>query len=133
MSKPFAALLSLAALAALLPLASTPARAASNPITINHCFVIQPRPMSRTAGGTQIVYVNNGPKTASRITFQVGYRNAESKYLRKVTDVGNFAPGAQIDHRFDLFSDVTYAGKATQSCAAISVRWSDGTAWFANQ
>ena len=133
MSKTFATLLSLAALAAILPLGSTSARAASNPISIIHCFVIQPRPMSRTAGGTQIVYVNNGSKTATRITFQVGYRNAENKYLRKVTDVGNFAPGAQIDHRFDLFSDVTYAGKQTQSCSAISVRWSDGTAWFANQ
>jgi hypothetical protein len=129
MTKPFAALLSLAALAAILPLGNVPARAATNPIGIVHCFVIQPKPLSHLAGGTQIVYVNNGSKTAKAITFQVGYRNAENKFLRSVTDVGSFQPHTQIDHRFDLFNDVTYAGKQTTSCAAVSVKWSDGTTW----
>jgi hypothetical protein len=129
MTKPFAALLSVAAFAAILPLGSAPARGASNPISIVHCFVTQPKLMSKLAGGTQIVYVNNGSKTASSVTFQVGYRNAESKFLRKVTDVGSFQPHVQVDHHFDLFNDVTYAGKQTSSCAAIGVKWSDGTTW----
>lgn len=129
MTKPFATLLSLAALAAILPVGSAPAHAATNPITIVHCFVTQPKLMSKLAGGTQIVYVNNGSKTALSVTFQVGYRNAENKFSRKVTDVGSFQPHVQVDHHFDLYNDVTYAGKQTSSCAAIAVKWSDHTIW----
>jgi hypothetical protein len=133
MTKPYAALLSLAAFAAILPLGNTPARAASNPIAIVHCFVTQPKVMSKVASGTQIVYVNNGSKTASSITFAVGYRNAESHFLRKVTDVGSFQPHVQVDHHFSLYNDITYAGKQVQSCSAIAVKWSDGTGWSAGQ
>lgn len=129
MTKPFGALLSLAALAAILPLGSVPAKAATNPITISHCFVTQPKPLSKLAGGTQIGYVNNGPKTATHITFAVGYRNASSNFLRRVTDVGSFGPGTPIDHHFDLYNDVTYAGKQTSSCSAVKVVWSDGKVW----
>jgi hypothetical protein len=131
MTKPFAALFSMAALAAILPLGSVSARAATNPITIVHCFVTQPKLMSKVAGGTQIVYVNNGSKTASSVTFAVGYRNAESHFLRKVTDVGSFQPHVQVDHHFSLYNDVTYAGKQTQSCSAIAVKWGDGSVWKA--
>jgi hypothetical protein len=106
-----------------------PARAASNPILIEHCFITQPKPMSKLAGGTQIVYVNRGTKRATSITFAVGYRNAASNFYRRVTDVGSFAPGAQVDHHFDLYNDITYAGKQTSSCTALSVKWSDGTTW----
>lgn len=129
MTKPFAALLSLAAFAAILSIGNAPARAATNPITINHCFVIQSKPMSHLGGGTQIGYVNNGSKTASTVTFAVGYRNAENKFLRKVTDVGSFQPGVAIDHKFNLYNDVTYAGAQTSSCVAVAVKWIDGTTW----
>ena len=130
MTKRLAALFSLAALAAILPFAGTQARAAAaNPITIVHCFVTQPKPLSHNASGTQIVYINESHKTAKSITFQVSYRNAESKFTRKVTDQGDFQPGTQIDHHFDLFKDVTYAGKNVQSCYAIQVKFSDGSIW----
>jgi hypothetical protein len=129
MTKPFTALFALAAVAAILPAASVSARAATNPIGIVHCFVTNPKPLSKLAGGTQIVYVNNGSKTASSVTFAVGYRNAENKFLRRVTDVGSFQPHTQIDHHFDLYNDVTYAGKQTSSCSAVAVKWSDGSTW----
>jgi hypothetical protein len=130
MTKRLAALLSVAALVALSPLGGTQARAAaSNPITILHCFITQPKPLSKTASGTQITYINSGHKTAKDITFQVAYRNAESNFKRKVTDVGTFGPGAQIDHHFDLYNDVTYAGKQVQSCTAVEVKYSDGSIW----
>lgn len=102
-----------------------------NPITITQCFVTQPKPLSKTAGGTQIDYVNNGPKTATNIIFVVGYRNAQEHFLRKVTDIGNFAPGNPVQHHFSLYKDVTYAGSKTASCSAVSVTWSDGTRWTA--
>jgi hypothetical protein len=110
---------------------TAPVLAASNPISIAHCFITEPKPMSKLAGGTQIDYVNTSSKFAKNVTFGVGYRNAENHFYRKVTDVGNFAPGATINHHFDLFNDVTYAGKQTTSCSAISVKWSDGTTWYA--
>ncbi len=105
------------------------ARAAANPIHINHCFITEPKPLSKNASGTQISYVNTGTKNAKSVTFGVGYRNAESKFYRKVTDVGTIAPGVPIDHHFGLYKDVTYAGKQTTSCEALKVVWVDGTVW----
>jgi hypothetical protein len=106
-----------------------PATAATNPITIQQCFVTVPKTMSKLASGTQIVYVNHGSKTASQVTFTVAYRNSASHFVRRVNDTGEFAPGAVINHHFDLYNDVTYGGKTVQSCSAAHVRWSDGTSW----
>jgi hypothetical protein len=110
--------------------ASLPAQAAA-PILIKSCTVAKPKPLSHMAGGTHIVYVNLGKKTASEITFAVGYRNASSHYLRRVQDVGSFAPGATIDHVLPLYNDVTYAGAQTSSCLPIQVKWAGGTLWIA--
>lgn len=101
-----------------------------NPIKITQCFITQPKPLSKKAGGTQITYINQGTKDATHITFAVSYRNAESSFLRKVTDDGDFQPHATISHHFALYNDVTFAGKTAQ-CSAISVTWADGTKWHA--
>ena len=108
----------------------SPARAAA-PVVIKSCTVVKPKPMSHQAGGTNIVYVILGHKTASSITFAVGYRNAESHYLRRVTDVGTFSPGVTINHTLPLYNDVTYAGAQTTSCAPIQVKWAGGQLWIA--
>ena len=89
-------------------------------VKIDQCFVQPPKLMSKQAGGTQIVYENVGTTTYSSVTFLVGYRNAESNYRREVTDQGAFAPGAKINHHFSLYNDVTYSGKTTTTCGAIS-------------
>jgi hypothetical protein len=107
-----------------------PAQAAA-PILIKSCTVAKPKPLSHMAGGTTIVYTNLGKKTAASITFLVGYRNAQSHYLRRVTDVGSFSPGATIDHTLPLYNDVTYAGAQTSQCAPIEVKWAGGTLWIA--
>lgn len=106
--------------------------ATHNPITISQCFVIQPKALSKTAGGTQIDFVNNGPKTATNIIFAVGYRNAQEHFLRKVTDSGSFAPGQPVQHHYALYNDVTYSGAKTSSCSAVAVTFSDGTRWTAH-
>jgi hypothetical protein len=89
-------------------------------VKIDQCFITPPKLMSKRASGTQIVYQNIGRRTYSSVTFVVGYRNSESRYTRKVTDTGTFAPRAKIDHHFPLYNDVTYGGKATTLCGAIS-------------
>jgi hypothetical protein len=108
-----------------------PARAASTPILIKSCTVSKPKPLSHMASGTDITYVNLGHRTASSVTFAVGYRNASEHYLRRVTDVGSFAPGATISHHLTLYNDVTYAGAATTLCAAVQVKYEGGTVWMA--
>ncbi|MBV9718816.1 MAG: hypothetical protein JOZ77_05825 [Candidatus Eremiobacteraeota bacterium] len=107
-----------------------PARAAA-PILIKSCTIAKPKPMSHMAGGTNIVYVVLGRRTAASITFAVGYRNASSHYLRRVTDVGTFSPGATISHKLTLYNDVTYAGAQTTMCAPVEVKWAGGTMWMA--
>jgi hypothetical protein len=117
----FAFLIAIAVLAVAIPvLTATPAGAA--PVTINQCFVTKPKPLSKNAGGTQIVWTNTGTKTLSNVTFQVGYRNAENNYLRRVTDSGEFAPGTKLDHHFSLFNDVVFAGTTTRSCTVVSAK-----------
>lgn len=107
-----------------------PAQAAA-PILIKSCTVAKPKPLSHMAGGTNIVYVNLGKKTAASVTFAVGYRNAQSHYLRRVTDVGEFAPGATINHTLTLYNDVTYSGAQTSTCIPVEVKWAGGTVWIA--
>jgi hypothetical protein len=107
-----------------------PAQAAT-PILIKSCTVAKPRPLSHMAGGTTIVYTILGNRTAASVTFLVGYRNAESHYLRRISDVGSFAPGATIDHTLPLFNDVTYAGAQTSSCVPVQVKYAGGTVWIA--
>ncbi len=125
------ALVALAVVAVVFTVRSAPATASSNPIHITQCFISEPKPMSKKAGGTQIDYVITGSKTATVVVFGVGYRNAESHFYRKVTDNGTFQPGAPIAHHFSLYNDVTYAGKQTTSCSALKVTWSDGKTWVA--
>lgn len=107
-----------------------PAQAAA-PILIKSCTVAKPKPLSHMAGGTTIKYVNLGTRTAASVTFLVGYRNASQHYLRRVTDVGEFAPGATIDHTLALYNDVTYAGAQTSQCVPTEVKWAGGTVWIA--
>ena len=107
-----------------------PAQAAA-PILIKSCTVVKPKPMSHMANGTNIVYVILGHKTAASVTFAVGYRNASMHYLRRVTDVGTFSPGATISHTLSLYNDVTYAGSQTSACMPVQVKWAGGTVWVA--
>jgi hypothetical protein len=108
-----------------------PALAASTPVVIKSCTIVKPKPFSHNANGTKIVYVILGHRTASSITFAVGYRNATMHYLRRVTDAGSFSPGVTIDHTLPLYNDVTYAGAPTSSCLPIEVKWAGGTIWMA--
>jgi len=121
-----AALLAAAAVA----VSAGPAQAAA-PVLIKSCTVVKPKPMSHLANGTNIVYVILGSKTAASITFAVGYRNASSHYLRRVTDVGTFSPGVTINHTLTLYNDVTYSGAQTSSCFPTEVKWAGGTVWIA--
>jgi hypothetical protein len=124
----FGAVLGLAAIVA--GVLSAPAQAAA-PVLIKSCTVAKPKPFSHMAGGTRISFVNMGKRTASEITFAVGYRNAASHYLRRVDDVGSFAPGATITHLLPLYNDVTYSGATTASCMPVRVKWAGGTLWVA--
>jgi len=116
--------------AAIAGAALAPAAAAA-PVMVKQCFVTQPKPLSKTASGTQIDYIIYGKKPASQITFAVAYRNAAQHFLRTVTDYGTFSPGVQINHHFSLFNDVTYSGQHVQSCVPIKVKWADSTLWVA--
>jgi hypothetical protein len=107
-----------------------PAQAAT-PILIKSCVVVKPAPLSHKPRGTQITYVILGSKTVSSVTFAVGYRNASQHYLRRVTDVGTFSPGATIDHTLSLYNDVTYAGAQTSMCVPTEVKYAGGTVWVA--
>ena len=109
---------------------SVPAQAAA-PILIKNCTVAKPKPFSHMAGGTRITFVNLGKRTASEVTFAVGYRNAASHYMRRVDDVGMFSSGATITHVLPLYNDVTYSGATTSFCAAVRVKWAGGTVWMA--
>jgi hypothetical protein len=129
MKRPFSfAVIALAAVS-VISSAPAPVAAATTPITVSQCFITQPKLLSKNASGTQIDYTNTSHKTATQVTFAVGYRNAQSNFLRKVTDSGTFTPGTPVAHHFDLYNDVTYAGKQVKGCSAIAVKYADGSKW----
>jgi hypothetical protein len=129
--KSFGRLIAVALVGVAAASASFGAAQAAAPILIKSCTVAKPKPMSHMAGGVDITYVNLGKKTASSITFAVGYRNASGHYLRRVIDAGSFAPGATIVHRLSLYNDVTYSGAQTTMCVPVEVKWAGGTVWIA--
>ncbi len=120
-----------AALCTAFAVASVTPALATAPILVKQCFVTSPKPLSKNASGTQIDYIIYGKKAAASITFAVGYRNAAQHFLRTVTDYGSFSPGTEIQHHFDLYNDVTYAGKQVSSCIPTRVKWADSTMWVA--
>ena len=122
-------LAAIAFVASTVSITAAPAAAAA-PVLVKQCFIVEPRPLSKNARGTQIDYIIYGKKNASSITFLVTYRNAQQKFARTVTDTGTFAPGVQINHSFSLYSDVTYAGKDA-TCVPTKVKWADETLWIA--
>ena len=105
--------------------------AAAAPVLVKQCFITAPKPLSKNASGTQIDYIIYGKKKASQITFAIAYRNSAQHFLRTVTDYGTFSPGVEIQHHFDLYNDVTYAGKEVQSCIPTKVKWADSSLWIA--
>jgi hypothetical protein len=107
------------------------AQAATTPILVKSCTIARPAPLSHRPRGVAITYVNLGKRTASTVVFAVGYRNASGHFLRRVTDVGEFAPGATISKTLNGFTDVTYAGAETTLCAPVEVRYAGGTVWMA--
>lgn len=122
---------SCAVLTAIVAGASLAPASAAAPVLVKQCFVTSPKPLSKTASGTQIDYIIYGKKAASQITFAVSYRNAAQHFLRTVTDYGTFSPGVEIKHHFDLYNDVTYAGNHVDSCIPTKVKWKDSTLWIA--
>jgi hypothetical protein len=108
--------------------AQSPQTPRAGPIAIQQCFVTVPKHMSQKASGTQIMYVNNAKQPASKVTFAVAYRNSSGNFLRRVTDVGTFAPGVTVDHHFDLYNDVTFGGK-TAHCSVVAVVFANGHVW----
>jgi surface antigen len=115
-------LFSSAVLASLAAVVQAPvAVRAADPIEIDQCFITQPKAMSKKASGTQIVWTNKTSSPVYSVTFSVGYKNSDQQYLRRVTDVGDFAPGTRVDHHFSLYNDVTYGGK-TATCHVLSYK-----------
>jgi hypothetical protein len=104
------------------------ASAQTAPIVIQQCFITVPKHMSTKASGTQITYVNRSRQVASKVTFAVAYRNSSGNFLRRVSDIGAFAPNVVIDHHFSLFSDVTFGGKAAR-CSVVAVTFASGRVW----
>lgn len=120
-----------AVLTAIVAGASLAPAAAAAPVLVKQCFITSPKPLSKTASGTQIDYIIYGKKAASQITFAVSYRNAAQHFIRTVTDYGKFSPGVEIQHHFSLYNDVTYAGSEVQHCVPTKVKWADSTLWIA--
>jgi hypothetical protein len=110
---------------------SISAAQAATPILVKSCTVAKPAPLSHRPRGVDVTYVNLGHRTAAQVTFAIGYRNAAGHWIRRVIDVGSFAPGATISHLLNAFTDVTYAGSETTMCVPIEVKYAGGTVWMA--
>jgi hypothetical protein len=75
-------------------------------------------PNAQSGYDLHIRFSNTADRPVKRIVFVLNDG-------RRVVDDGTFAPGATIDHRFDL------AAGAARSCTVASATFADGTQWNA--
>lgn len=73
-----------------------------------------------------IGYTNLSPKAIKSIDFVLV---AKGHIVADVRDVGNFAPGATIRHRFPLSPKIFPLGTGPIACAPLSITYADGTSW----
>ncbi len=73
-----------------------------------------------------IGYTNLAPKAIRSIDFAL---IAKGRIVADVRDVGNFAPGAKIQHKFALSPKIFPLGTGLAVCAPLSITYADGTTW----
>jgi len=132
------------ALFAAAPVAAT-AQGYGAPVTIDTCApMLQPNAvpsnppsfmgvpvaaMTSHSTGMHIAFVNNGPKVAKVVNFEVSSNG--NQFI--VRDVGTFSPGILIDHQFNngagqsFFLPAFISPKVT--CHVASVEFADGSVW----
>lgn len=100
---------------------ATPAQTAGSNITVTTCHAqLDPPPL-------RIAYVNNAPKTAVEVDFQiVGPTGA---VIQNVSDRGSFGTNQPINHVFRLPNDVSPLGFSSARCEVTKVVYADGTVW----
>jgi hypothetical protein len=116
--------------------------ASSSPVAVNACGPILANgntqnlfgvPVASTSSGIKIQFTNESTKTANLVNFAVN-SNGDEFIIR---DVGTFAPGVEITHRY-----TNGAGQAFVlpqfvapkiSCKIQSVSFTDGSVWRRGQ
>ena len=73
-----------------------------------------------------IGYTNLSPKAIKSIDFAL---IAKGQIVADVRDVGDFAPGAKIQHNFPLSPKIFPLGTGPVACAPISITYADGSTW----
>ncbi len=127
------------ALAALIPASIALAKPAS-PVIVDYCHIdYQQGPnvtasaaiaLTKSSGPLEIKFTNEGDKTATTIRFGVELEHSTAS----IRDVGSFAPGITIHHKFRDFSGQTkfiFSSEPQPKCSVQYVKFADGSTWSA--
>jgi hypothetical protein len=128
-------------LAALIPASVTLAKPAS-PIIVDYCHIdyeqgpnVTPSAaiaLTKKSGPLEIKFTNESEKTATTIRFGVEME----KSTASIRDVGSFAPGITIHHKFRDFSGQTkfiFSSEPQPKCSVQYVKFADGSTWSAGE
>jgi hypothetical protein len=131
----YVALLTSVLTCALTRLVFAQAPAGLPPIALDRCAVttnwsyLNVRANQRwvTTSGLNIAFHNRSSQTATAVRFLVNYRGD----VETIDDVGSFASGVNINHKYPQFVDFAYLGTRPNFCRVVSVKFADGTTWTA--
>ena len=105
---------------------------AGAPVTVLACSYVPAPPMLQGDGfparmqTLTIVFVNDAQRTATHVRFRVRY----GAFNQTIDDVGHFAGGVTITHRFVPYGDGERPGPA--ECRVEAVAFDDGGSWPAS-
>lgn len=127
--------------AALIPASVTLAKPAS-PIIVDYCHIqyeqgpnVTPSAavaLTKKSGPLEIKFTNESEKTANIVRFGI-HMEGETASIR---DVGSFAPGITIHHKFRDFSGRTkfiFSSEPQPKCSVQYVKFTDGSTWSAEE
>lgn len=107
---------------------AAPVGVSTDPIAINGCRIVAGRSFVSAYKPIVLAFTNRSASSADLVRFSVVYAGR----VERITDKGTFLQNVRIEHAFDGFYNVPYAGPTPSSCRVEYVDFSDGSAWTAS-
>lgn len=105
---------------------------AGSPIQVESCYLdYDGNALVATTGKLEIKFTNEGSVVADLIRFKVTWEQDHIAYIR---DVGTFASGIEISHKFRETEGETFSPLLTHlnvKCSVESAHFTDGSVWTA--
>jgi hypothetical protein len=78
------------------------------------------------AGRLWLILENVQPVPATEVTLQIQY----GRIVETLVERGVFSAGSRVKRTSDIIADAPWVGSEPDTCAVVSVKFANGTAWM---